>query len=355
MPSSAHDPEPRPEPTSDTTPTAATPDTALAPLDAWMNESPWHARVAPFFVYIVLLTVLIFLPESVAPLKPFIYTAQCAAVVWLMWRYRKLTPELTASFHWLAIPTGAGLLVAWVVLGYAMGGELGHRWSLLTAGDWISACGPYPYDTLGTEPNRFGPDLDAEQQPVPHELQTLIAERPTLGWLGMGLRLLGMSLVVPFFEEMFIRSGMLRGLQKPGPTFRGLAQFTTDLPVIGERLERSAWGQRLVAAPPALAQQLSNTPVGAVTFFAIVASTLVFMLSHGMRDWLGCMACGVVWCGLVWWTNRPRKKLGETWASISAQTGGRGRCGLGPVIWSHGITNALLWGYTVAFNDWRFL
>jgi len=304
-------PDPQPKPKTDPPPAAA-PDAPLAGMDAWMADSPWHARVIPFFVYIVLLTVLMFLPEAAAPLKPFIYTAQCGVVVWLLWRYRKLTPELTASFHWLAVPTGVGLLVAWVVLGYAMGGELGHRWATLTQGDWIGAFGPYPYDTLGQEPNRFGPALNAELQPEPHELQAL---------------------------------------------FRGLAQFATDLPVIGEPLERSAWGKKLAAEPPALAGQLRDTPVGAITFFAIVASTIVFMLSHGMRDWPGCIACGVVWCWLVWWTNRPRKKLGETWASITAESGGRGRgrCGLGPVIWSHGITNALLWGYTVAFGDWRFL
>lgn len=352
-------PAPSPTPNDPAPLPGAPPEAPLAKLDAWMADSPWHARVVPFFVYIVLLTVLMFLPEAAAPLKPFIYAAQCAAVVWLLWRYRKLTPELTASFHWLAVPTGVGLLVAWVVLGYAMGGELGHRWAMLTGGDWIGALGPYPYDTLGQEPNRFGPELNAELQAEPHELQALTAEHPVIGWMGMGLRLLGMSLVVPFFEELFIRSGMLRGLQKPGPTLRGLAQFATDLPVIGEPLERSAWGKRLAAAPPALAQQLRDTPVGAVTFFAIVASTLVFMLSHGMRDWPGCIACGVVWCGLVWWTNRPRAKHGETWASIHAETGGPGgaggRYGLGPVIWSHGITNALLWGYTVAFGDWRFL
>ena len=347
-------PDPQPKPKTDPA-SAAAPDAPLAGMDAWMADSPWHARVIPFFVYIVLLTVLMFLPEAAAPLKPFIYTAQCGVVVWLLWRYRKLTPELTASFHWLAVPTGVGLLVAWVVLGYAMGGELGHRWATLTQGDWIGAFGPYPYDTLGQEPNRFGPALNAELQPEPHELQALTAEHPVIGWLGMGLRLLGMSLVVPFFEELFIRSGMLRGLQNARPTFRGLAQFATDLPVIGEPLERSAWGKKLTAEPPALAGQLRDTPVGAITFFAIVASTIVFMLSHGMRDWPGCIACGVVWCWLVWWTNRPRKKLGETWASITAESGGRGRCGLGPVIWSHGITNALLWGYTVAFGDWRFL
>jgi len=46
----------------------------------------------------------------------------------------------------------------------------------------------------------------------------------------------------------------------------------------------------------------------------------------------------LVWCALVWWTNR-----------------GSHRLGLGPVIWSHAITNALLWGYTIWSGDWQFI
>ncbi|MEE9403923.1 MAG: CPBP family glutamic-type intramembrane protease [Algisphaera sp.] len=350
------------QPTEPSTPPAVPPATpppsrGVDKLDTFMADNPWNPRMVPFFAYIVLLTVLTFLPAAFDSLKPLIYVAQCCVVVALLWRYRKSTPELTASFHWMAIPTGVGLLVVWVVLGYAMGGELGWRWNQLTSegGDWLNAFGPYPYDALDQQPNRFGPTLNAENQTEPHELQTLIQDHPLMGYLGLVLRLLGMSLVVPFFEELFIRSGMLRGLQHPKATFRGLAQFATDLPVIGEALERSVWGKKLASAPPALTTQLRDTPVGKITLFAVVASTLVFMLSHGLRDWPGCIACGVVWCGLVWWTNRPRAKHNETWASITETSKGQGRYGLGPVIWSHGITNALLWGYTVAFNDWRFL
>jgi hypothetical protein len=29
--------------------------------------------------------------------------------------------------------------------------------------------------------------------------------------------------------------------------------------------------------------------------------------------------------------------------------------GLGPVVWTHGITNAALWAYTLYTDDWRFL
>lgn len=295
-----------------------------------MGSSAWHPRIVPFFVYIVLLSVMMVLPDALAPAQPALYVLQCGLVVWLMWRYRKLTPELTASFHWLAIPTGVFLVVAWIVLGYAMNGELPWRWSQAAGGDWSAALGAYPYADLGVEPNMFGPDLDAEQQIITHPIQDLTATHPMLGQASLWLRLLGMSLVVPFFEEMFIRSAMLRGLHKPTRNEHGELEFVSE-------------------------RQLKATPVGKLTGFAVAASTIVFMLSHGFRDWPGCIACGLVWCGLVWWTNKPRPHKGETWASIAESTGGRGRYGLGPIIWSHGITNALLWLYTVMYGDWQFL
>lgn len=325
-------------------------------FDAWVRSNPWHPRIVPFFCWIIFMTVSAFLPESLTPINPFIYIAQCVATVWLLWHYRKLTPELTLSFHWLAVPTGVFLLVAWVVLGYAMAGELGWRWERVLEGDWARACGPdFPYEELGREPNRFGPKLDPLGQVVPHEIDTMRQESPLLGNLSLYLRLIGMSLIVPLFEEMFIRSAMLRGLQKRKPTFTGLIQFANDIPVLGDWLRNTEAGKRAEAAEPALTGQLLSTPVGMICLFGIVASTLVFMLSHIPRDWPGCIACGIVWCWLVWITNKPRKRKGETWESLTLETGGRGRYGLGPVAWSHGITNALLWWYTVQFNDWRFL
>ncbi len=313
-----------------------------------MAANPWHPRVAPFFCWIVFLAVTQFLPEPLAPAQPFIYIVQCVATVWLLWRYRHLTPELTLRFHWLAIPTGVFLLVAWVVLGYAMAGELGYRWERLMDQDWQRACGPFPYDQTGREPNRFGPQLNAEMQVTDTPIQSLMTDHPALGYLALGLRLLGMALIVPLFEELFIRSAMLRGLHRPGPTFTGLLQFGSDLPVVGDAIANSEAGRRANAQPPAFTRQLETTPLGAVTLFAIAASTLVFMLSHQLRDWPGCIACGVVWCWLVWHTNRGSGS--EVRGSDSGPS-----LGLGPVIWSHGITNALLWLYTITWNDWRFL
>ena len=342
-------------------------------FDAWIRSNPWHPRIAPFFCWIIFMTLGAFLPEPLTPLQPMLYLAQCVATVWLLWVYRRLLPELTLRVHWLAIPTGVLLLVAWVVLGYAMTGELGWRSQQLADGQWRAAVGEYPYALRGELPNRFGPELDAAGQPVDHPIRELIRQSPALGWTWMILRLLGMSLIVPLFEELFIRSAMLRGLQRPGPTLAGLLQFATDLPGLGDRLAQTDAGRRVNAQPPRLTQQLESTAVGRICFFGVAASTLVFMLSHGLRDWPGCIACGLVWCGLIWWTNRPRRgrSLGggeqETWQTVRIHPNltppplpndsahNRGRLGLGPVAWSHGLTNALLWGYTLLGGDWRFL
>ena len=324
-------------------------------FDGWVRSNPWHPRIVPFFCWIIFMTVAAFLPEAFGPAKPFLYIAQCVATVWLLWHYRKLTPELTLSFHWLAVPTGVLLCVVWIGLGYALAGELGWRWERMMDRSWGDAFGPFPYDTLDREPNYFGPKLDPTGQAIPHDIDTMRQQTPWLGNLSLYLRLIGMALIVPVFEELFIRSAMLRGLQKRKPTVTGLLQFANDLPVIGDWLRNTEAGKRAEAAEPALTQQLVATPVGMICVFGVAASTFVFMLSHIPRDWLGCIACGIVWCWLVWITNKPRRRKGETWASIAEASGGRGRYGLGPVAWSHAITNALLWWYTVQFNDWRFL
>ncbi|MEM1108766.1 MAG: hypothetical protein AAGH99_08755 [Planctomycetota bacterium] len=335
-------------------------------LDGWIRSNPWHPRIAPFFCWILFMTAAQFLlsAEALQPVKPFLYLAQCVVTCWLLWHYRKLTPELNLKFHWLAVPTGVGLLVAWVVLGYAMCGELGWRWEQAMAGQWAAALGEFPYAELGREPNRFGPELDADGQTIPHPLNEQINTHPALGYFALGLRLLGMALIVPLFEEMFIRSAMLRGLQRPGPTMTGLLQFASDLPGVGDWISNTAAGKKANDQPPAFTKQLTETPVGSVTLFAVIASTIVFTASHAPRDWPGCIACGIVWCWLVWYTNRPRPQKNETWRSVNGLAedapaqeliSGGGRLGLGPVAWSHGITNALLWAYTVLGNDWRFL
>ncbi len=299
-----------------------------------MADDPWRPRLVPFFVWIVFLLPGGILAEQLPYAQPVLYSLQIVLLIALMVRYRKLTPELNLAFHWTVIPSAILLLVAWVALGKLM----------------VASGLPVFSNTL--EGN--------------HTLQDV---RQTHGeplfWTSMILRLIGMALIVPFLEELFIRSAMLRGLHRFKPTRTGLLQFACDLPAIGEVFSKTKAGRAAELAPPALTRQLVQTPIGSVTVFAIAASTLVFMLSHAPRDWPGCIACGIVWCLMVWYTNRGTPTERSTFmppqsayppAVQNVMEGSRPRpAGLGPVIWSHALVNALLWAYTLQTDDWQFL
>lgn len=263
-----------------------------------MAENPWHPRFIPFLAYVGLLPIIGWLrdwqPITYAPA----YCIQCGLVVWLLWRYRKLLPELTVDFHWLAVPVGVFVAWAWIRLGYLM---------------------------VDTFPKRFAED----------GTESFFEQMGDgMGWVAFSLRLVGMSVVVPLFEELFIRSLLLRSLHRLRPTVVGVMQMIQDFPVIGEWLMHTRWGMRADHHPPVFGPQFECTPLGALSIFGVVASTFVFMIHHVMRDWPGCIVCGIAYCFLLAVTRRK---------------------GLGPVCWAHGITNALLWGYTLQTGDWRFL
>jgi len=286
-------------------------DTALSRLDGWMAASPWHPRLTPFFVYIALFALITYVADAAPGLYPALYLVQCGLVVWLLWRYRRLIPELNWRFHWLALPTGVGLCAAWVALGYG--------YNRLFEGD--TAARPLADDET------FGPMWDVS---------------PALFWFALVLRLLGMSIVVPMFEELFTRSAVLRGLSNARKTGIGVIQLLCDLPVIGDWLMHTDWGKRAGTKDGVFVQQFRATPVGKLTFFGVFASTAIFAFNHLPRDWAGCVACGLVWCALLWWTNRPALPEAK-------------RKGLGPIVWSHAITNAALWAWTLYTGDWQFL
>jgi len=309
-----------------------------------MAENPWHPRATPFFVYMIGLLVGgllhggMFGTPEIPAIIPLVYTAQVGIVLFLLWRYRKLTPELNIRFHWLAVPTGIGLCFAWVYLGYAS--------------NWLA-------NQLVQTPGFIG-DAAAWLVPTHDQLpgntsnkHAFTDHRAALGegwyWTTMTLRLLGMSIAVPLFEELWVRSAVLRGAFHAGKTKVAFLQLASDLPIVGDFVSETKAGKAAAKQPPMFTEQLRETAVGRISLFAVCFSTFVFMLAHTRRDYLGCIACGVVWCWLVWWTNKP--KQGKTWAD---QPPG-GRYGLGPIVWSHGITNAALWAWTLWSGDWQFL
>lgn len=333
-------------------PPGPAPDSNLAALDRWMAANPWHPRATPFFVYMILILVGGFLTDGVfglpdlTALKPAVYTVQVGLVVFLLWRYRDLLPELNIKFHWLAVPTGVGLLFAWVYLGYFTI-ELSRAVQDVPGLNRVAAFLVDP--SLPTSPAEAQALLDDGKAKPSWIRDGRVTYGDAWFWTTMSLRLLGMSIVVPLFEELWVRSAVLRGVFSPAKTRLALIQLACDFPLIGDYLSQTEAGKRAAQAPPMFTQQLSETRVGQVTLFAVVVSTIVFMAAHQRRDYLGCVACGVVWCGLVWYTNKPKR--GETWAD---QPPG-GRYGLGPIAWSHGITNAALWAWTLYTNDWQYL
>lgn len=316
-------------------------------LDPWMAANPWHPRLTPYFVYVGGLFILSLLPFGWHLPATALYVVQVLIVAWLLWRARGLLPEMNLKFHWLAVPTAIGLTAAWVGLGKA----------------------------TATVVPAFAPDTvtpAAEQHRMPAIGE---AYGQAAMWTALSLRLLGMALVVPVFEELFMRSAMVRGLHRPGPTGTGILQLLSDLPVVGDLIGEREAVRRANQQPAMLTKQLVETPVGALTLFAVAASTLVFAAGHHPRDWAGCIACGVVWCGLLWWTNRGRLSGRGPGPGVRGPDGGAGAngtvatvedpepgtrnptpaLGLGPIIWSHGLTNALLWGWVVYSGEWYWL
>lgn len=300
--------------------------TFLEWMDSWMAENPWNPRIAPFAVYIVFLFISDQLAEHIDPRTvPLTYAIQCGLVLWLLWRYRKLLPELTLSFHWLAIPVGVGVLIAWILVGWAMAGEFGMRWdALVERGEFL---GRIDYTAL----NREAPWLAVEE---PHRLETMLKTSKDIAWTTLILRLLGMSLVVPLFEELFIRSLMLRSLHTWRLTKIGLMQLAQDMPAVGDWIDGSSKADKIDRYPPIFGRQFLATPLGQLSVFGVAASTFIFTVNHAVRDYPGCILCGIAYCLILAATRRR---------------------GLGPVCWAHGITNALLWWYTIATGDWQFL
>lgn len=257
-------------------------------------------------MYLVFLAIIGFARDVSLLTYPILYALQVVCVSYLLWRYRKHLPELTLKFHWLAIPTGIGLCAAWVALG-----------------EWM----------ISLWPARFGPDAE------PHYFQQMREQSQALYVTSLSLRLLGMTLLVPLFEELFIRSACLRGLHDARKTGIGLVQLAEDLPLVGEPVIHTELGRRAALKPPMFTEQLLEQPLGKLTVFGVAASTFIFAVNHVPRDWPGAVACGVVWCGLLWYTNRP----------------GRKQLGLGPVSWSHGITNAALWAWALWTAQWYWM
>lgn len=285
------------------TPSSPSGHTLLQRADAWATQHDWAPRLAPLLVWLVFVMLARVVGEGTPLGLPWVYGAQILVTGGLLWRWRRFFPEMNARFDWASAPLALLVLVAWLALGW------------LGRGSWNAAT-----QSL------------ANGQPMPggSPLAGLVAERPPLGWTILGLRLLGMTLVVPCIEELFFRSAIPRAVPSWRALGRRILQLVADWPGLGppahRALQTATW-----QIPPA------RRP-GHWSWAGVVTSTALFVLNHHQADWAGAAVAGLLWCGLAASTNRH----------------GPGK-GLGPVIWSHALANAGLWFWCVARGDWSFL
>jgi len=277
---------------------------ACAAIDRWAAEHPAHPRVAPWAAYVALMTVA----SPIRDWNPWTYVPskaiQLLAVVYLVWRFRHLVPEVTLRFHWTVFPVSAALTICWIRLN----------------GLIISA-----FPSLADSPPGFFQMLKNSNEP--------------LFWAAALTHLVVMCSAVPLVEEVFNRSLILR-MASDSKGLRSVAcQLICDLPIIGERIGRSdarqnKETQQLSAEAKSFGEQFHETPLGKLTIPGVIISTTVFMLAHATADWPGAVLCGVTWCVMLQYTRK---------------------LGLGPVIWSHATVNALLWIYVMSTGSFRFI
>jgi CAAX prenyl protease-like protein len=141
-----------------------------------LSASPIHARVLPFFLFLLPLFVQDKFGEE---WRYWIYLTRTLLGAWCLWEMRTLVPEMRWNFSWEGVVVGVLVLVIWVGLDpYYPKNHL-----LMAASDpWN------PFKAFGAG--------------------------SVLGWFFFWVRTIGSAVVVPPLEEVFYRSFIYRYLVK---------------------------------------------------------------------------------------------------------------------------------------------
>src|SRR4051794_17047442 len=199
------------------------------------NDNPTRALypyVTPMVGYLVLTTLEGYLPAGAggrpSPVwYPLAYTLKVAIVAGLMWACRSTWRDL-----W-PLPSPRDVALA-VVLG------------LLVIVAWVGLDGRYPTFALTGTRSAFDPRV------LP----------PLACWAFVAVRLIGLVVLVPIFEELFWRSFLIRWL---------------------------------------VDDHFTRVPIGRVTPMAAVVTSVMFGLVH--PEWLPGVLTGFAWAWLLWQTK----------------------------------------------------
>jgi len=210
--------------------------------------------IAPMFAYVALSSLEGYLPGP--GWYPAAYAAKAAIVAAIMWRYRSTWDDLRPAPR--AVDAALAVVAGLVVIGL-----------------WIGLDGLYPdLPFMGGERQAFDPNVLS-----PAGKAAFIA-----------VRLVGLVVLVPVFEELFWRSFLIRWL-----------------------IDQEFW----------------KVPIGKVTGMAAGISSSAFALAH--PEWLPALLTGLIWAGLLAYTR-----------SVSA------------CVISHLVANLALGIYVIATESWKF-
>jgi CAAX prenyl protease-like protein len=209
---------------------------------------------APMFAFLVLTSLEGSLPGGPAS-YPVAYAIKVAIVAAVAWFYRSAWSDLRP------VPSPGKLALAVLV-------------GLVVFALWVGLEGLYPALNFLGKRSAFDPWVFA----------------PGWKWAFIGVRFLGLVLLVPIIEELFWRSFLIRWL---------------------------------------IDSDFKKVPIGRVTPLAAGVTSVVFALSH--PEWLPALLTGLLWAWLLWQTK-----------SLSA------------CVASHAVANLALGVYVVATGDWKY-
>jgi hypothetical protein len=216
----------------------------MTPNPPRLLNHPAVPYVLPFALFLILTELARWIPGSIFWLYPL---KTILAGVLLLW-FRQTYDEVRREFSWLALLVGVLVFVLWVPLygGYLLLSEPEIINPYELAGSWVSA------------------------------------------WIG--IRLFGSAVVVPFMEELFWRSFLLRYLVNP---------------------------------------EFRQVPLGTFGWASLGITVALFGVEH--NQWLAGMVAGLLYTLLLYRTK-----------SLSA------------CILAHAVTNLLLGMYVLSTQQWQY-
>ena len=212
-------------------------------------QSPSLLRTIPFAIFLGLTFCQGQFGEAS---RYWFYLAKIAVGAWMIWIVRPWIAEMRWAVSWEAIGIGVVVFAIWIGL-----------------------------DPFYPKLPGAGTSWNPQSQFGPHS---------TLATLFIGVRLIGVTLVVPPLEEVFYRSFVYRWIVNPD--FR-------------------------------------SVPLGRFAWFPFLVTSAVFGFEH--HEWLAGILCGFAYQGLVCWKKR-----------------------LGDAMTAHALTNFLLGVYVIWKGAWNF-